>query len=217
MSDPPIVFSDPSRARRGWTVLVPVKPLGLGKSRLREYDAPTRATLALAFAEDTVAAALAAARVDRVVVVTSDDRVANTVRSLGAEARADPVPGDLNACLREVARTFAGEPVAALCADLPALTPAALDDALRAAGRRPAFVADRQGRGTTLLCAPNGAALAPSFGIESATRHRAAGYAQIEAAEVLRLDVDDATDLQAAVTLDAGAATRRALASLSSD
>ncbi len=62
----------------GWTVLIPVKELGLAKTRLRGAlpGVPHR-DLVLALVLDTVAAALAVATV---VVVTSDETVAAAVR-----------------------------------------------------------------------------------------------------------------------------------------
>jgi 2-phospho-L-lactate guanylyltransferase len=55
-----------------WSVVVPVKRLGVAKTRLYApgRPLPDHQALVLALATDTVAAALAAAPVQRVVVVT---------------------------------------------------------------------------------------------------------------------------------------------------
>ena len=58
-----------------WVIIVPVKDLAVAKSRIREPWAAHRASLALAFAQDTVSAALGAAGVAAVAVVTNDPLV----------------------------------------------------------------------------------------------------------------------------------------------
>ncbi|CAM5495714.1 Phosphoenolpyruvate guanylyltransferase [Streptomyces alboniger] len=60
-----------------WTLVIPVKPLARAKSRLSDTAADgLRPGLALAFAQDTVAAALACPAVKDVAVVTDDPRQA---------------------------------------------------------------------------------------------------------------------------------------------
>ena len=63
-------------AQSPFTVLVPVKPPALGKSRLAAMPDETRIALATAFAQDTITAALSASRVAEVMVVTDDFRFA---------------------------------------------------------------------------------------------------------------------------------------------
>ncbi|HSX97048.1 MAG TPA: 2-phospho-L-lactate guanylyltransferase, partial [Streptomyces sp.] len=68
-----------------WTLVVPVKALARAKSRLSDTAADAvRPGLALAFAQDTVAAALAATAVRGVVVVTDDPLAARELAALGA-------------------------------------------------------------------------------------------------------------------------------------
>ncbi|TMM33195.1 MAG: hypothetical protein E6F99_24900, partial [Actinobacteria bacterium] len=105
----------------GWTVLVPVKDLGLAKSRLRGALAGVpHQDLVLALVLDTLAAALACPAVTEVVVVTADEAVAAAARGLGAKVLADP-PRGLNPALEHAAAAAGGGPLAALAADLPAL------------------------------------------------------------------------------------------------
>ncbi len=68
-----------------WTLVVPVKPLARAKSRLADtaHDG-VRPGLALAFAQDTVAAALACPEVADVAVVTDDARAGRELAGLGA-------------------------------------------------------------------------------------------------------------------------------------
>ncbi|MCW2583898.1 MAG: cofC, partial [Klenkia sp.] len=92
-----------------WSVVVPVKRLGLAKTRLG--PATTRAAhegLVLALLGDTLEAALASPAVGTLWVVTDDPRVA--AAAVGAGARVAPdVPGaGLNAALVHGARTAGG-------------------------------------------------------------------------------------------------------------
>jgi 2-phospho-L-lactate guanylyltransferase len=91
-----------------------------------------------------------------------------------------PAPG-LNAAIRHgaacAARRLGPSPRAALVADLPALRPAELDEALAEARTSPssAFVRDAAGNGTTLLVAGAAELLRPSFGRSSAHNHESRG------------------------------------------
>jgi len=205
--------SDPE-PRNGWTVLVPVKRLDGAKSRLSTRTAGARRDLSLAFALDTVAAALAADGVEGVHVVTDDPQVADAARSLGALVVEDSGADGLNDALRlaeRVVRAAGSGDVAALAGDLPALRPDQLARALAlASGRSRSFVPDAAGTGTTLLCAAAGAALDPRFGERSCAAHAASGAERLSPSDAagLRRDVDTEVDLWDAVRLGTGPATR---------
>ncbi len=195
-----------------WDLVVPLKPLRLAKSRLaRAAGDGERPGLALAFAQDTVAAALACRAVRAVTVVTDDPLAAAELTALGARIVPDTPAAGLNAALthgvREARRGRPGAPVAALNADLPALRPgelASVLDAAAAGGR--AFLADAAGLGTTLLAAGPGLPLAPAFGGPSRARHRASGAREIppHGVDSVRHDVDTPEDLAAALALGVG-------------
>ncbi|MFI9205971.1 2-phospho-L-lactate guanylyltransferase [Streptomyces sp. NPDC053048] len=199
-----------------WTLVVPVKPLAMAKSRLRAESARLPGpALALAFALDTVGAALACPSVGGVAVVTRDRQAGAELAALGARVLPEP-PGDggLNAALAHGARAVrAGRPdspVATLNADLPALRPAELGRVLDFAAEFPrAFLADAAGIGTTLLAANRGMELAPAFEGASRARHSASGAREIGLAGVdsVRRDVDTARDLRAALRLGVGPRT----------
>src|SRR3954471_10873576 len=171
-------------------LVVPVKPLSRAKSRLRGAadrgvgDPDAHAALALALAHDTVAAVRAATAVRRLLVVSSDPGVAAELAAVGVEVAPD-VGGGVNAALRHgldlLRADDPGAAVGALQADLPALRPEELDDAVASAravfaiGRGRAFCADADGTGTTLLLAAAAIALDPRFGKGSAGRHPASG------------------------------------------
>lgn len=196
-----------------WGVVVPVKRLERAKTRLSSYGDSHRQELALAFAADVVTAAR---EVARVLVVTDDARAAELLRSLGAEVTPDDPDAGLNPALAHGAehlrRSQPGLGVATLSADLPALRPEHLRDALAqvAAGGR-GFVSDVAGTGTTLLAAGAGAELVPAFGAGSRVAHLGSGAVEIAAAEGLRQDVDTPEDLMTTVRLGVGAHTAAVL------
>lgn len=215
---------------RLWHVVVPLKPLALAKSRLGPAAGePGRGRLALAFALDTVGAALACPAVGSVTVVTDDAEAAERLAATGARVIPDAPRAGLNAALahgeQRVRAERPGAAVAALNADLPALRPAELARVLDgvpdgapggAAGGGRAFLADAPGTGTTLLAAGAGVALAPGFGVASRARHLASGAREIGLAGVdsVRQDVDTGADLRAALALGVGPHTAAALARL---
>lgn len=205
-----------------WTLVVPLKPLVRAKSRLSDAaDDAVRPGLALAFAQDTVAAALACPAVRDVAVVTDDDLAGRELAALGARIVPDTPGAGLNAALAHgeaVVRSSRPEqPVAALNADLPALRPAELARVLGAAAAYPrAFLADAAALGTTLLAAGPGAPLLPAFGVGSRARHRASGAVELplDAVDSVRQDVDTGDDLRAALALGVGPRTAAAAARL---
>jgi 2-phospho-L-lactate guanylyltransferase len=132
----------------------------------------------------------------------------------------------LNAALRHgaavAARRWPGTGLAALTADLPAMSPVELAAALRAAGASPglaAFVPDAAGVGTTLYAVPPGGEFRPLFGGASRARHAAAGAVELDlgAFTGLRRDVDTPDDLREALSLGVGPFTRAVAADLFTD
>jgi 2-phospho-L-lactate guanylyltransferase len=202
-----------------WCLVVPVKSLATAKTRLSDsWVAPgltpaAREDLALAFAVDTVDAAIRCPQVRAVVVVTDDPRATRVLAGTGAVVVPDEPAAGLNAALRHGAAVAIGRHptcgIGALSADLPALRPGELTGVLRAALRhRMAMVADMHGSGTTLLLARSLAMFHPSFGAESRSRHVAAGAVVVGAdARSVRQDVDTLADLRAALGLGVGPAT----------
>ncbi|MGH3615746.1 MAG: 2-phospho-L-lactate guanylyltransferase [Pseudonocardia sp.] len=211
-------------------LVIPVKSLHSAKSRLRgaadcgagDHGAHTR--LALALANDTIAAVRAARRVRHLLVVTADPVVTAELAAVGVTVAPDGPVAGLNPALEHgVALLRAWDPTAALGglqADLPALRPTELDAALELAtaafavgGVHRAYCADVEGTGTTLLlCAP-GAGLDPRFGPGSARRHQRSGAYPLPGDwPGLRRDVDTEADLRQAADLGLGTHTRGVLA-----
>ena len=201
-----------------WAVVVPLKPLALAKSRLAPAAGAVRPALALAFALDTVAAALACGEVADVTVVTDDPTAGAELAGIGAFVVPDAPAAGLNAALRYgVERVRERRPraaVAALNGDLPALRSAELSQVLRdaALAQERAFLADAAGVGTTLLAAPSDSPLLPAFGGASRARHLASGAREILLPDVpsVRQDVDTGEDLRVALALGVGGRTAEA-------
>jgi 2-phospho-L-lactate guanylyltransferase len=199
-----------------WSLLVPVKRLGLAKTRLGLAD-PVRAELALAMAIDTVTAAINTPLVGEVVVITDDERAAKALASVGARVVDDQPDAGLNPALVHGASMASMSRVASLSSDLPALRPQDLEAVLHAAAQHPrTVVSDLSGTGTTLLAATEIDGFQPAFGEGSLAAHVASGAIDVSyrAARTVRQDVDTIEALRAAVDLGVGEQTTRAVAGM---
>jgi 2-phospho-L-lactate/phosphoenolpyruvate guanylyltransferase len=207
--------------RAGWTLVVPVKPATVGKSRLAPFAGEHRTDLARAMALDTVTAAMACPAVVEVLAVTHDRESGTALSALGAVVVSDEPEEGLNAALRHGA-TYArarrpGCAVAAMLGDLPALRPEELVPVLDAAlGFPTSFVADADAVGTTLYCATAAVEFTPRFGGASRAAHLAEGAVELDLPELtsVRRDVDTEADLMDALRLGVGPRTRAAVALL---
>jgi 2-phospho-L-lactate guanylyltransferase len=201
---------------------VPVKDLVNAKQRLvRVLAADERAALARAMLKD-VLAALGAARLDRVWVVTREPAVAALAREAGAATLAeDDNRGHTAAVAR--AQGEAARLGARVFLTVPGDVPCATGEEIRrlaeaaAVPRAAVFTPSRSGLGT------NGAALAPpdamplTFGEPSFDNHLAAASAHGLAPRVLSLpglalDVDAPEDLAALLDTGGDTATARLVA-----
>ena len=206
-----------------WSLVIPVKVLAQAKTRLVGLAADRRSRLVLAMAADTVAAALQAAPVATVLVVTDDREVRQMAVELGAVVLADAPGAGLNEALGYGAayalERWPDRGRCGLAGDLPAIRPTELTAVLRvAAGLGEAFVADADGTGTALYAAAPGSAFRPRFGPASRRQHLDGGAAEITADATravlggLRRDVDTVDDLRAAAAIGLGPRTRAELA-----
>ncbi len=208
-----------SQTQLAWSLVIPVKELAQAKTRLTGLAAERRSRLALAMAADTVAAALRAESVATVLVVTDDRDVRAVAGGLGAVVLPDGPAAGLNEALGYGAayarKRWPARGLCALAGDLPAMQPAELAAALRAAaGLGEAFVPDADGTGTALYAAAPGSAFRPRFGPASRRRHLDGGAAEIDSRVLtgLRRDVDTVDDLRAAAAIGLGPRTRAELA-----
>lgn len=195
------------------TVVIPIKGLHAAKSRLAPaLDEAERARLVLVLAERVVCAAAAARGVDRVLVVSKDERILELAGALGAvgvRERGGVAEADaLNAALedgRRGAHELGSTRIAVVVADLPTVEPedvAAVFDAL-AAGADVVLARARDGEGLGALGLRSVDALPFRFGDGRAFRHHAAAAQQLGLSAVvldrpgLAIDVDTADDLAA--------------------
>jgi 2-phospho-L-lactate guanylyltransferase len=202
-----------------WTIIIPVKQTTIAKSRLTGFDPATRRRFAVAFAQDTVSAAVSCSHVERVVVVTSDP-VGAMLRELGADVIPDAPDAGLNAALRYAAERVRDDdhaaPIAAVSSDLPSVRAEDLNTAFDAASAGRWFVPDADGVGTTMIAAARGEEWSPHFGPRSRAVHLALGMLELDTPglERLRRDVDTADDLSDAYRRGVGVWTTEVLAGL---
>jgi 2-phospho-L-lactate guanylyltransferase len=184
--------------------IVPVRALEGAKSRLGEVlDAEERRDLVVALLERTVRAAVDAAVVDAVLVVSTDPEALAVAERAGATGLQERGSG-LNGSLAEARGRALAEGAAAILilpGDLASIDAAAVTAIAEGAGPAPvvALVTDRHGRGTNvLLLAPPG--IIPfAFGGDSRAAHaalaRSAGARYVELEGPLSLDLDTPDDL----------------------
>jgi 2-phospho-L-lactate guanylyltransferase len=193
--------------------IVPVRSLSGAKSRLGEpLDPEERAELILALLRRTVAAALAARRLDSVAVVSRDVELLTQARAMGAASVLQESDG-LNKGLSETRDSACGEATALLVlpADLPAVSAEAIERLIEAAEEtalrepeRPVvvLVPDRHGTGTNALLVAPPNAIEFRFGEGSRAAHAAeavaAGATYVELDGPLAFDLDTPEDLREA-------------------
>ncbi len=188
--------------------ILPVKSFARAKQRLGESVAdPLRLELARAMVADVLLALAQTESIERTIVVTREESVAESAAELGALVIDDHAEEGQSAAARlgiERALADGFERVLCVPGDCPALDPAELDALLGSPAPAPAvtIVPDRHGSGTNgLLLAPPDA-IAPSFGPDSRERHerlaRDAGIdPRVERLSSLLLDIDTGADLAA--------------------
>jgi 2-phospho-L-lactate guanylyltransferase len=209
---------DPGAAQRGPIVaLVPVGSLQRAKSRLGgSLDAEERHDLVLELLERTLRATAAAPSLAATIVVTPDTEVADVAAALGAAVLRQRSRG-LNLGLVEgrarAVDDHRAHGVLVLPADLPSITPDAIEAVLAAAPAAPSvvIVPDRHGRGTNALLLAPPDVIEFQFGGDSRAAHTHAandrGAHLVELDGPLALDLDTPEDLLL-VQAGAGADTR---------
>lgn len=193
-----------------WWLVLPLKAPAQAKRRLTPPPGVVRAELARAMAADTLDAAVAAVGRERVVIVGEAPDPSSGYVVLADEGRG------LNAAVHQgiswVHRAAPG-PVAVYFGDHPCVHADDLRQALAGCERHPrAVVPDADGSGTALLTARDASDLTPQFGPESAAAHGRSAATVLLDLPRLRLDVDDAASLSAAVALGVGRRTAAVLA-----
>lgn len=197
-------------------IIVPIRSLKKGKSRLLTGSDILRQQLALAFFLDTVSALVRCeSSVGSIIVVSSDD----TIRDYAGdryEVVADSETGLTDAIdvgVEWLLKKNHSGPVAIVLPDLPYATAGAFGAYFLAARKhRKTFLVDSAGCGTTCVTASSVAEVVHRFGLKSARAHNRAGLNPIDIyVPELRSDVDRIEDLYECRNMDLGAATREVL------
>lgn len=186
--------------------IVPVGSLDGAKSRLGAVlDAEERVDLTVRLARATIQAAVAARRVDEVLVVTPDDAMRELAATLGARPIRQRDRGLNHGLVAARDEAVAGGATAMIILpiDLPDVSASAVDDVAAALDVRArplvAIVPDRHGRGTNALLIAPPDAIDLCFGGDSALAHQAAaanaGAELIVLGGPLALDLDTPDDL----------------------
>ena len=202
--------------------VLPIKRFAHAKQRL---ERPGRDALAAGMADDVLRALAGARGLDRVLVVTGDERAKARAAEHGATVVDEAeLAGHSGAAAIGVARAVAlgATRVLLVPGDCPLLRPEDVDGLL---ARHPepgvVVVPDRHGTGTNALLLQPPTAISPAFGPGSRERHvrlaRDAGRpVQVDEVPALLMDVDTLEDLDVvAAALDGpapAAETRRLLA-----
>jgi len=169
-------------------VVIPVKPLRAGKTRLsRALGGVSRRALVRYLLSHTVRVVRRSRIASGCVVISRDPEVLQLARRLGARALRERQPG-LNAALAQAAASLRGA-MLVLPLDLPLLDSSALRAlARRRPGRAAAIAPDRAGRGTNALLLQPPNLIECRFGPDSFAAHvealRGAGVEAWETVEV---------------------------------
>ena len=201
-----------------WSVIVPVKRLTSGKSRLAG-SRELRTAVATALARDTMDTVAGCAEVDQLVVVTSDGVAAEAASAAGAvvvcerQGVRDPLNEALESALRWLRTHRPDFPVAVVPTDLASLTAPVLAQVLREARlHERAFVRDVAGTGTTIWTSRSPRSARTHYGAGSAEKHLSAGAADLAGLPLeARHDLDRAEDVTDLLALGVGPHLRHAL------
>lgn len=198
-------------------VIVPVKPLRRGKSRLASVLSPEeRAVLNQTMLANTLRVLQSVEEVDQVVVISRDSGVLGLARDFQARTVQEDGRSQLNAALQRatvVANMYGATSVLILPADLPLLSADTLRDFIARARKPPCVVIapDRRRDGTNaLLVSPTGL-FNYHYGIGSFRKHcelgeKAGAQVEIVCRQELDLDLDLPEDLEYLKQLEASKA-----------
>ena len=189
-------------------VLVPVKALSGGKSRLSELLSDTqRCALSEAMLRDVLTQLRRAASVDRFGVVTSDEALLDVAGELGAEAIHEGYPRGLNGavsagtefCLQEGATSML-----VLLSDLPLVTSEDVDLLFCDATEEPEvmLVTCKEGEGTNAILRTPPLVMQTCFGGPSLAAHQAQAEkdripCRVVSVPRIAFDIDSVDDLRA--------------------
>jgi len=188
-------------------VLVPVKALEQGKSRLSVRLSPEeRHALSRAMLTDVVTSARSATTVDRVVVVSSDPSLLELARQFEVEAVDEGYPRGLNGAVAvgtEFCLQLGATAVLVLLADLPLVTAQDIERIFQQTNGEPQIVVVpcKEGDGTNALLRIPPEVVPTRFGGPSLAGHQQVARQYAVACQVVNIpriafDVDSVEDLR---------------------
>ena len=206
-------------------VLVPVKALAQGKSRLSVCLSPeARHALSRAMLTDVLTSARDAAGVDRVVVVSSDPTLLQLAHQLGAETVNEGYPRGLNGAAAvgtEFCMQLGATAVLILLADLPLVTANDVELIFRQINGGPqlVIVPCKEGEGTNALLRVPPEVVPTRFGGPSLEAHRNVAREYHIACQTIEIphiafDIDSSEDLRWFASQLQSTQTRRVLQDL---
>jgi 2-phospho-L-lactate guanylyltransferase len=191
----------------GLWVIVPVKPLRRGKSRLATIlSEEERTQLNISMLVNTLNAINKAPEVETILVVSRDPAALALAREHGARTVREESRPELNLALQratEVARLYAAQSVLILPADLPLIKTKDISDFIKLGGYPPEVIIapDRRLEGTNAFLTTPVGIIPYSYGSGSFCRHL--GYAETNNIRVVvcknpvfGLDLDIPEDLE---------------------
>ena len=188
-------------------VIVPVKPLRRGKSRLaRVLSTDERMMLNQTMLANTLRVLQSVKEIDQIVVISRDSSVLGMARDFKARTVQEDGHSHLNLALQRatvVAEMYGATSVLILPADLPLLSAEVLRDSVLRAGKAPSAVIapDHRGDGTNaMLITPTGL-FGYHYGVGSFRKHcelasKVGAKLEIVEREELGLDLDLPEDLE---------------------
>ncbi|MFH1636535.1 MAG: 2-phospho-L-lactate guanylyltransferase [Chloroflexota bacterium] len=188
-----------------WAI-VPVKPLGLSRSRLAGiFTQEERTDLNRHLLRNTLNTLAKVPEIEHVLVVSRDQAVLSLAREMGARTVQENGDPDINVALTRatiVAKTYSTQGVLILPADLPLITPEDVEMMLERATDPPVVVVapDRHKRSTNALLVCPAGLIEYHYGDGSFEKHCELAHvagARVEICELpsLTLDLDNPEDL----------------------
>ena len=190
------------------SAVIPIKQLEDAKQRLSGLlNSNERKLLFQAMVDDVLTAVEACTYIDKIVVVTNDQAVAELARGFGAEIRPEPEPPGLIEAVTETGKQLAAEGVECMLflpGDVPLVTPEELEVVLEGFGMsgKPEFMivpASDLGGSNCVACSPPDC-MSFGFGIDSFRKHLALARdrgidPQVTKLPGIGLDIDTPSDI----------------------
>jgi 2-phospho-L-lactate guanylyltransferase len=189
-------------------VIIPVKKLSESKTRLSEaLSLRHRQELVLTMLEDVVASLDKSSLVDKITVLTADERVIDHAVALGVATMVDTTDKGINESLAKATDyemiERSGTPLLVLPVDVPLVKPSTIDDIISKVGDRSSslvVIVPSTAKGTNALLRNPPDVIPTRYGVNSFMAHvkeamRKRIHLEVCYAEDLQIDLDTPSDL----------------------